>query len=86
MTNANGPQVGVTLYSFTNEWLTRQFELDTLMAEVARRGMGPNIEIIGFQSFREFPDVSDDYAAKFKDLVAETGLNPVSCAINSDRF
>lgn len=28
MTNANGPQVGVTLYSFTNEWLTRQFELD----------------------------------------------------------
>ena len=86
MTNANGPQVGVTLYSFTNEWLTRQFELDTLMAEVARRGMGPNIEIIGFQSFREFPDVSDDYAAKFKDLVAKTGLNPVSCAINSDRF
>ena len=86
MTNANGPQVGVTLYSFTNEWLTRQFELDTLMAEVTRRGMGPNIEIIGFQSFREFPDVSDDYAAKFKDLVAKTGLNPVSCAINSDRF
>jgi len=86
MTNANGQQVGVTLYSFTNEWLTRQFELDTLMAEVARRGMGPNIEIIGFQSFREFPDVSDDYAAKFKDLVAKTGLNPVSCAINSDRF
>lgn len=86
MTTANGPQVGVTLYSFTNEWLTRQFELDTLMAEVARRGMGPNIEIIGFQSFREFPDVSDDFAAQFKDLVAETGLNPVSCAINSDRF
>ncbi len=86
MTTENGPQVGVTLYSFTNEWLTRQFELDTLMAEVARRGMGPNIEIIGFQSFREFPDVSDNFAAQFKDLVAQTGLNPVSCAINSDRF
>ena len=27
-----GPQVGVTLYSFTNEYLTRQFELDTLLA------------------------------------------------------
>ena len=86
MTAAKGPQMGVTLYSFTNEWLTRQFELDTLLREVAKRGLGPNIEIIGFQSFKEFPDVSDDFAAYFKDLMAETGLNPVSCAINSDRF
>lgn len=86
MTTASGPQVGVTLYSFTNEWLTRQFDLPGLMHEVARRGLGPNIEIIGFQSFKEFPDVSDDFAARFRDLAAETGLNPVSCAINSDRF
>lgn len=86
MTAATGPQMGVTLYSFTNEWLTRQFELDTLLREVAKRNLGPNIEIIGFQSFKEFPDVSDDFAAYFKDLIAETGLNPVSCAINSDRF
>ena len=86
MAQATGPQVGVTLYSFTNEWLTRQFDLPGLMHEVARRGLGPNIEIIGFQSFKEFPDVSDDFAAQFRDLVQETGLNPVSCAINSDRF
>ena len=86
MTNSTGPQMGVTLYSFTNEWLTRQFELPGLMREVARRNLGPNIEIIGFQNFKEFPDVSDDFAAQFKDLIAETGLNPVSCAINSDRF
>lgn len=86
MTAPNGPQVGVTLYSFTNEWLTRQFDLDTLMHEVARRGLGPNIEIIGFQNFKEFPDISDHFAGTFKDLIAETGLNPVSLAINSDRF
>jgi len=86
MTTATGPQVGVTLYSYTNEWLTRHFDLPGLMQEVANREQGPNIEIIGFQNFKEFPDVSDDFAAKFKDLVAETGLNPVSCAINSDRF
>lgn len=86
MTQATGPQIGVTLYSFTNEWLTRQFELDGLLREVAKRNLGPNIEIIGFQNFKEFPDVSDDFAARFKDMIAETGLNPVSCAINSDRF
>jgi hypothetical protein len=86
MTQTTGPQIGVTLYSFTNEWLTRQFELDGLLREVASRNLGPNIEIIGFQNFKEFPDVSDDFAARFKDMIAETGLNPVSCAINSDRF
>ena len=46
MTQATGPQIGVTLYSFTNEWLTRQFELDGLLREVANRNLGPNIEII----------------------------------------
>ena len=29
MTTPAGPQIGVTLYSFTNEWLSRQFELPT---------------------------------------------------------
>ncbi|HKT86029.1 MAG TPA: sugar phosphate isomerase/epimerase [Novosphingobium sp.] len=86
MTPSTGPQVGVTLYSFTSEWLQRKFDLDSLMREVAKQNMGPNIEIIGFQSFREFPDVSDAFAGQFTELVAETGLNPVSCAINSDRF
>ncbi len=86
MTTSTGPQVGVTLYSFTNAWLNRKFDLDGLLREVAKRGMGPNIEIIGFQTFKEFPDVSDEFAEKFKELMAETGLNAVSCAINSDRF
>ncbi|MCX7675890.1 MAG: sugar phosphate isomerase/epimerase [Alteraurantiacibacter sp.] len=86
MTTAAGPKVGVTLYSFTNEWLTRRFDLDGLLAEVAQRKLGPNIEIIGFQSFGEFPDVSDAFAAQFRQMMAENGLNPVSCAINSDRF
>lgn len=83
---STGPQTGVTLYSFTNAWLNRKFELDGLLKEVARRGMGPNIEIIGFQNFREFPDVSDEFAEQFKQMMAEAGLNATSCAINSDRF
>lgn len=86
MTSSSGPQIGVTLYSFTNEWLTRQFDLPGLLQEVAKRELGPNIEIIGFQNFREFPDVSDRFADEFKAMIAETGLNPLSCAINSDRF
>jgi hypothetical protein len=33
--------MGVTLYSFTNEWLSRQFDLDGLLAEVANAGWAP---------------------------------------------
>ena len=54
MNNQVGPQVGVSLYSFTNEWLTRQYDLRELLQEVAKRDMGPNVEIIGFQNFKEF--------------------------------
>ncbi|WP_225206072.1 sugar phosphate isomerase/epimerase family protein [Novosphingobium huizhouense] len=86
MTVAQGPNIGVSLYSFTNEWLSRQFDLPALLHEVDRRGLGPNIEIIGFQTFKEFPDVSDRFAAEFRELIAAHNLNPVSCAINSDRF
>lgn len=86
MNNQVGPQVGVSLYSFTNEWLTRQYDLRELLQEVAKRDMGPNVEIIGFQNFKEFPDVSDRYAATFRDMMAEIGLVPWSCGINSDRF
>ena len=83
MTIATGPQMGVTLYSFTNEWLTRQYDLDGLLREVARRKLGPNIEIIGFQNFKEFPDVSDDFAAQFKDLIAE---NRAQSGLACDQF
>jgi sugar phosphate isomerase/epimerase len=40
--------------------------------------------VIGFQSIRGFPEVSDGFAARFRDLVAELKLKPTSLAINAD--
>src|SRR5688572_32464460 len=86
MNQHTGPQTSATLYAYTNEYLSRQYDFEGLMREVARRGQGPGLEVIGFQSFREFPDVSDATADWFKALVDELGLRPTSLAINSDRF
>lgn len=86
MTTNSGPQMGATLYAFTNDYLTRQFDFEGLLREIARRNLGPGIEVIGFQSIKGFPEVSDAFAERFAELVDELGLEPRSLAINSDRF
>jgi hypothetical protein len=50
--------LGVTVYSMTNEWLAGRYTLPELIDEVGRRGLGPGIELIGFQSLRGFPNAS----------------------------
>ncbi|MBP6900230.1 MAG: sugar phosphate isomerase/epimerase [Burkholderiaceae bacterium] len=82
--NTPGMKLGATLYAFTNEWHGRQYTLEQLVAKVAESGFGPGLEVIGFQSFRGFPQISDDFAAWFKDLLARHGLQPSSLAINAD--
>ena len=77
-------KLGATLFAFTNEWHARQYNLEQLIAKIAQRGLGPGLEVIGFQSFRDFPHVSDDTAARFRDLVAEHGLTPSCFGLNAD--
>ena len=78
------PIQGVTLYSFTRAFHGRQYDLDGLIRKVAADGRGPGLETVGFASLRGFPDVTDEYAAGFRELVDEVGLVPTSLAINAD--
>lgn len=82
---ANSLRTGSTLYAFTNEFLTRQFSFDALLDEVARRGIGPHLEVIGFQSFRGFPQIGEAQAEAFRAKVAELGLQPSCLGINADQ-
>lgn len=79
-----GLKLGATLFAFTNEWHARQYNLEQLVAKVAERKLGPGLEVIGFQSFRGFPHISDDTAARFKDLVAQHALTPSCLGLNAD--
>jgi hypothetical protein len=85
MSDMTGPRTGSTLYAFTNEFLTRTHSFDALLEEIAARGIGPHLEVIGFQSFRGFPMVGEAEAEAFRAKVAELGLKPSCLGINADQ-
>ena len=78
------PIQGVTLYSFTRAFHGREYDLEGLIRKVAAEGYGPGLEIIGFSSFRGFPQIEDSFAGWFRDLVDEVGLVTTSLAVNAD--
>lgn len=77
-------KLGTTLFSFTNEFWSREYSFEQLVAKVGELKLGPGLEVIGFQSIRGFPEVSDEFAGSFRNLVAKYGLEPSSLAINAD--
>ena len=83
-TTLGTPIQGVTLYSFTRAFHGREYDLDGLIRKVAAEGYGPGLEIIGFSSFRGFPNIEPDFAGRFSDLVDELGLVRTSLAVNAD--
>jgi sugar phosphate isomerase/epimerase len=84
MTGLGTPIQGVTLYSFTRAFHAREYDLGGLIRKVAAEGYGPGLEVIGFSSFRGFPEIDDRFAGEFRDLVEEVGLVTTSLAVNAD--
>ena len=82
--NNNGPILGTTIYSFTNDWQLRLYTLDQLIAKVAELSLGPAVEVVGFQSFRGYPDVTDEFASHFRGLFEKHGLMPSCLGANCD--
>jgi sugar phosphate isomerase/epimerase len=81
-----GLQLGVTLFSLTNEFWTREYSFEQLLEQIAIRGLGPGVEVIGFQSIRGFPVVTDAFADRFRELMAKHRLLPSCLGINADLF
>jgi sugar phosphate isomerase/epimerase len=80
----NGPVMGTTLYAFTIDWLSGKYSLETMLAEVAKRKLCNAVEIIGFQSIRGFPDVSDAFVKDFRNWMDKYELVPSCLAVNVD--
>jgi sugar phosphate isomerase/epimerase len=77
-------KLGTTLYSLTNEFHGLQYTFEELVAEVARRGIGPGLEVVGFQSIRGFPVVTRQFEHAFKALIDRHELVPSCLGINAD--
>jgi hypothetical protein len=86
------PRLGVTLYSFTPDFHAGRYTFADLIVKAAEHGLGPGLEVIGFQSFRNFPHMSSDDERRFLQLVDEHGWE-LSCldgnvdvAVRADRL
>lgn len=84
MSTKKGLKLGTTLYSLTNEFHWRRYDFEGLVRKVAAENLGPGLEIVGFQSIKGFPVITDAWADWFKGLIAETGLSLSCLGINAD--
>lgn len=84
MNDDQGLRLGTTLYSLTTEYHGRSYNFEQLVREVAAQGLGPGLEVVGFQSIKGFPVVTDVFADRFAALIGETGLELSCLGINAD--
>ncbi len=75
---------GVTLYSLTSEYKAGKYTLEELLSLAGELGVGPGVELVGFQSIRSFPAVSDQFARRFRRLLDAAGLEPTCLGANVD--
>lgn len=80
----SGHLQGATLYAYSRDFHKGKYDFEQLVREVARRGQGPGLEVIGFQSIRNWPNIDEKFISWFKGLMDETGLIPTSMATNAD--
>jgi sugar phosphate isomerase/epimerase len=80
----SGPRLGVTLFSFTRAYREHRYTFEELIAKAGRLGLGPGLEIVGFQSIRSYPSVSDEFALRFRRLLDRAGLEPSALSGNID--
>jgi sugar phosphate isomerase/epimerase len=78
---SNGPRLATTVFSFSREYHSHRYWFDQLVEEVAALGLGPGLEIDGFQCIRGFPHVTDEFAYRFKSLLDRCGLE--ACCLDA---
>ena len=77
-------KTGTTLFSLTIEWLSGKYSLEQIIAEVSKRKLGPGLEVVGFQTFRNFPVISNEFAREFRNLLDKYELQPSCLGANAD--
>ncbi|MFV2196852.1 sugar phosphate isomerase/epimerase family protein [Nocardiopsis sp. LOL_012] len=79
-----GIDLGLTLYSLTAEWAAGHYSFESLLQEVADRGLGPGVEFNGAQMLRTYPDVDDDFVRMWHSTLDRLGLEPIAMGTNLD--
>ncbi|GHF34719.1 sugar phosphate isomerase/epimerase [Amycolatopsis bartoniae] len=83
-TTSRGPELATTLYSVTRDFHGRRISFEDAARRVAELGLGPGLEVVGFQSFRGWPRLSEEQISAFRSLIDETGLVAACIGANAD--
>lgn len=77
-------KLGLTLFSLINEWQTGDYSLAALLERVASTGIGPTVEVVGGQSFRNFPAVAAEDVRQFRGTMERLELEPTALGVFAD--
>ena len=77
-------KLSTTLFALTNEWLSREYTFESLVAKTVELGLGPGLEIVGFQTVRGYPKLDPEFERTFKNVVETYELEPSCLSANID--
>lgn len=77
-------KLGVTLYSYTAEYVSGQYTFEDCVRRCAELGVD-GYEIVATQMIPSYPYVSDEFLGEVNRLKAKYGVRPISYGANTDR-
>ncbi len=77
-------KLSTSLFSMALEWQSRRYSFEQLVAKISKLGLGPGLEIIGYQSFKGFPHLSANYLAGIRELIEKYAFEPACLDANVD--
>ena len=77
-------KLGITLYSFTKEYVSGEYSLEDCIRHCAELGVD-GYEIVATQMIPSYPYISDEFLGKIKRYASEYGVRPISYGANTDR-
>lgn len=77
-------KLGITLYSFTKEYVREELSLEDCIRKCAELGVD-GYEIVATQMISSYPYISDDFLTKIKGYEYKYGVKPISYGANTDR-
>lgn len=82
--NTEPIKLSTSLFSLALEWNSGAYSLEQLMAKTKEYSVGPGLEIVGFQSLKGYPHLSDKEINEIKSLIEKYGFEPACLGSNLD--
>jgi sugar phosphate isomerase/epimerase len=77
-------KLATSLFSFAYEWNSGRYSLENLFAKTKEIALGNGIEMVGFQSLKGFPFLSENQIFEVKNLLDKYEFVPVCLDANVD--